>query len=65
MFAIYAKNFKNFIGNRSIPLTANGIHIVVIPTSIDILEFVQSKNSYLSIGGNHGQNNQTDRLCER
>ena len=39
--------------------------LVVIPNIIDLLEFVQSKNKYLNTGGNHEQNNQTDRLCER
>ena len=39
--------------------------LFIIPNIFDLLEFVQSKNVYLSIGGNHEQNNQTDRLCER
>ena len=39
--------------------------LVVVPNIIDLLEFVQSKNRYLNTGGNHEQNNQTDRLCER
>ena len=66
MFEIYAKNLKNFFENRSFPVTASNIHtFFIVPNIIDLLEFVQSKNRYLSIGGNHEQNNQTDRLCER
>ena len=39
--------------------------LFIIPNIFDLLEFVQSKNVYLSTGGNHEQNNQTDSLCER
>ena len=65
MFEIYTNNFQNFFESRSFPVTANNIHTFVVPSISDLLEFVQSKNMYLSVGGNHEQNNQTDRLCER
>ena len=39
--------------------------LVVVPISIDLLEFVQNNKNYLIKRGNHEQNNQTDRLSER